>query len=372
MLSARARLLTILLTVPVGFLAACGADGGDAGAGATATRVSASPAPEAPASSDASLDATLKASNKLDPVVRPGADAPLDSITDELASPDPAAPDLSQRLFASGFEAGVTLSEPEGFRNGDRHLHGGDVAGADFQADRWRTPDHRRHWINSVVGQVTGAPVTEFLTASLKTVTGRSGSPTRALSLHSHSPSGGSGFQQIAVQHADLGVEPVLYQRMWIKFDPTTLAQAQAAGHWHYSQTFWEAATASDYRIRVKLRYDDAAGLYWQIKGESDGGEHGSPDWSSDLKTVPVVLAAADQPAGWHKVEIWLDRPGGRIRAAIDGQSLVDRTGPLTGAGGQPLQTLRSMMVYSSAAPIAETLFDDLSYWLTPPADAFR
>ncbi len=29
-------------------------------------------------------------------------------------------------------------------------------------------------------------------------------------------------------------------------------------------------------------------------------------------------------------------------------------------------------MVYSSAAPIAETLFDDLSYWLTPPADAFR
>lgn len=298
-------LLRALLSVAVGLLAACGSDSGESGTDPTA--VSASPSPSASGAVSGDSVLVSKAStNKVDPVIRPGAEAPVDSATDPAGPPTSAPSGTAARLFASGFGDGVQLTEPEGYRLGDRHLIGGDLTGNDFQTDLWSAPAHRRHWILSLVGD-TEAPATDFLTASLKSVTGRAGGGTRALSLHSHTLSSRGGYQQIAVQSADLGVEPVLYQRMWIKFDPQTLARAQAIGDWHFSQTFWEAATPSDYRIRIKLRHDGESGLYWQIKGEDDPGGD-VPSWQSDLKTVPVAVRQTTQPAGTGWKSGWTAR----------------------------------------------------------------
>ena len=76
------------------------------------------------------------------------------------------------------------------------------------------------------------------------------------------------------------------------------------------------------------------------------------------------------QRAGWHQVEIWLDRPEGRFSVAIDGQKLVDRHGDMMGGSGNRIDQLRMMMVHSASAPLAEVLFDDLELWDSPPADA--
>src|SRR5690606_16030453 len=63
--------------------------------------------------------------NKVNPVVRPGVEAPLDTAPGSAdGSPDatdPARP-VATRLFASGFEQGVALTEPAGDRLGDRQL----------------------------------------------------------------------------------------------------------------------------------------------------------------------------------------------------------------------------------------------------------
>lgn len=367
-----------LLSTTVGLLGACGSDAGDAGGyhGASyqdATAVSANVDRE-----------TLpkNAVSKVDPVVRRGVEAPLTSTpesgTDTSAGlkPGPGAiddgsamPAVATKKFASGFESGVALTEPTGLRDGDRYLVGADTSGFAFPVDLWGAPIHWRSWVLSTVGEMTDAPVTDFLTASLKPVAGRNGGWTSALSLHSKVQSGGGGSQSLFVQNAGMEMEPVVYQRMWVKFDESMLERAQAVGSAAFYQVFWEAVARPDYRIRLTVRYDDTVGLYWQAI--ADLRDDGPPAWVADLTTARVVIAPPSVADGWHKVEVWMDRANGRFKAAIDGKSLVDRTGGLIGESGNRIDTLRMMMVHSLVAPLAEVLFDDLEVWDSPPADAW-
>jgi hypothetical protein len=349
-------------------LAACGG-GSDAGDGAglarhDATAVSANSAIESGGGPKA-------LNNKVKPVVRPGVEAPLDSApgsADDAPGATNPAPPLAKQLFATGFENGVALTEPRGDRLGDRQLVGSDIAGYNFPMDFWAAPTHWHSWVLSMVGEVAATPVTDYLTASLKKVTGRTGAPTRALSLHSRVRSGGSGSQQIVVQNVGMAIEPVVFQRMWVKFDAGTLARAQQAGERLFFQTFWEAIARPDYRIRVGIAYDNEVGLYWKAKGDlMDGADL---QWKSSLKELPVVLASHAAPEGWHKVEIWMDRAAGQFKVAIDGQVLAERKGGLIGASRNRVDLLRLMMVHSAAAPLGEVLFDELEVWDAPPWDA--
>ena len=311
------------------------------------------------------------ATHKVDPAVRPGVEAPLDSMLDLPREPIDGAqpvPDIPTRKFASGFGSGVTLTSPVGFRNGDRYLVGGDSIGDAFPSDLWSAGAGWKSWVLSSVGEVTPAPVTDFLNASLKEVAGRSGGFTTALSLHSVVRSGGGGNQFIAVQDKGMAREPVMYQRMWIKFDGATASRAASTGAAAFNQTFWEAS-APDYRIQLKLRHDNAAGLYWQATADRLDGKANA--WQADLRTAPVVLAAAASATGWHRIEIWMDRPNGRFKATIDGQVLVDLAGGLPGDAGSRIQLLRTMMFHSPKAQVGEMLVDDLEVWDSPPLDAW-
>ncbi|MGE0798200.1 MAG: hypothetical protein AB7G13_19300 [Lautropia sp.] len=319
---------------------------------------------DAVTASDAAATAitAAEAVDKL-PTIRPGIEAPLDRADEG----DKLAGIVAGLLrFRSGFEGNVALGRPSGPRAGLIALSGGDGNGFTFPLRLWSaTEGAGTRIVSSVRADGTDLPVTDFLTASLRTVTGRDGTATRALSLDSHHVSGGR--QQIAVEQAQLGTEPVMYQRMWVKFDTSALARASQVGPWQYYLQFWEA-TASDFRLRLKLRYDGNGNLYWFVK--ADPMDERQVLWQADLRTVPVTLAAADRRDGWHKVEIWLDRPGSRFVVAIDGTKLVDRRTQITGARGASIDTLRPMMVTSETAPRAEVLFDDFEIWAQPPADA--
>jgi hypothetical protein len=199
-------------------------------------------------------------------------------------------------------------------------------------------------------------------------VTGRDGAPTRVLSLNSKVKSPDPGVQQLAFQNAYMGVEPVMYQRMWIKFDAATLTRAKRIGARDFWLMFWETKAEPDYRIRTQLQYSEAGGLYWQVQG--DLLTNANAVWSSTLETVPVVIAEENSALGWHKVEIWMDRPNGRFKAAIDGRVLVDRSGTLEGASRSIVDQLKLAMVYG-AGYVGEILFDDLEIWSSPPVDAW-
>ena len=303
---------------------------------------------------------------KLEPVVRPGIEAPMDSMPDRISK------HVGARLFATGFEEGVQIGgDPSSPLSSDsvRYLNGSDIAGSSFPLTLWSAPPALSSRVNTDVGRHTPMEVSEYARSVIKTVARRDGTETRALSLHSKAQSPRTSAQQIAVESTGLTAEPVVFQRMWIKFDVDTLARARQVGSERFYQMFWEVKAQPDMWLRLKLHYDEAHGLFWVAKASGLKGEQSY--WQADTKAVPVVLAAQTSPNGWHKVEIWLDRPGGRFKVAIDGQTLVDRGGALMGPSGNRIDDYRMMMVSSTVAPLAEILFDDLEFWDLPPSDAW-
>jgi hypothetical protein len=274
------------------------------------------------------------------------------------------------RQFASGFEAGVTLPAATSYGNSDQQPTGGDVSGYSFPLNLWSTPSQWRSWVLSVVGTSTPLKASEYATAEIRTVTGRNGAPTRAMAFLSKSKSPATGVQQITLQNYKLGVEPVMYQRMWVKFDQNTLDRARAVGARDFYQIFWEVKAEPDYRLRLQLRYGSDGNLYWHTQG--DVLVNANPLWQADLRSVPVVMAPTDSARGWHKVEVFMNRPAGRFRVAIDGAELIDYNGKLMGSSGNRVDQLKLMMLYSTVSPITSTLFDDLEIWSAIPADAWK
>ena len=86
--------------------------------------------------------------------------------------------------------------------------------------------------------------------------------------------------------------------------------------------------------------------------------------------TAPGI-APHSAAAGWHRVEIWMDRPNGDFKVAVDGNLLADHANGLPGDKGSRTQQFRMMMMHSGAAQLGEILFDELEVWDAPPADAW-
>src|SRR5690606_15329447 len=82
------------------------------------------------------------------------------------------------KYFSSGFEAPVTLSVKNSNGNTDQYLRGGD-----FPIGRWAGDDVWDSWVLTIVGNNNPAPTTDYILNSLKTVTSRHNTPTRAFSI---------------------------------------------------------------------------------------------------------------------------------------------------------------------------------------------
>lgn len=294
--------------------------------------------------------------------------APAPEPTPAPAPVSSTAVSTAARQFATGFESGVTLPPSTAYGNTDQYPQGGDIPGYSFPLNLWSTPQQWRTWLLSVVGTSTPLQASSYATGQIMSVTGRNGSPTRALALVSKAKSPSTSVQQVTLQQYRPGVEPVMYQRMWVKFDQGTLDRARTVGQ-NFWQIFWEVKAEPDYRLRLQLRYDGSQ-LYWHTQG--DVLTNATPIWQSSLKSVPIVMAPDSSASGWHKVEIWMNRPGGKFKVHIDGQQLIDYSGKLMGASGARVDQLKLAMVYSTVSPVTKTLFDDLEIWSSVPADAWR
>jgi hypothetical protein len=347
-----------LIPALIGCVAACGGSDGSEGSAYPPAAVSSSPSWQDPASPAASK----VVDHRREPATRPGIEAPLDS------APDRVSKQPGHRLFATGFEAGVSLRSDLVAGSGLQQISGGDTDGYQFPIS---LGDSAAAWpsrVHAEVGDRASIAPQTFARASLRTVAGRGGDASRVMSLNSLAKSHAIHAQQISLESAGLIADPVIYQRMWIKFDVGTLDRARQHGADRFYQTFWEVRGNGSFTLRLKLHMADSEQLVWIAKASGVAGSEGG--WTARLDSAPVVLAEEASAAGWHQVEIWLDAAGSRFKVSIDGQPLVDR-GDVRAADGESIETYRMMMVGSTVAPLAEVLFDDLEFWSAPPADAF-
>jgi hypothetical protein len=361
----RRRLQLGILTTLAFMLVACGSSSGSDPTSSSEQLVAVSatsgthtPVPEA---AIASSSAKAAVGTKLEPVIRPGADAPLDS------APDRVSKQVGRRVFATGFEEGVELTRDVAERGRYQYFTGADAEGFAFPVPLGDAASAWSSRVNAEVGRASSMAPEHFAFASIKTVAGHDGKPTRALSLISRSKSHATDAQQISLENAGLpGAQPI-FQRMWLKFDPDTLERARQHGHDRFYQTFWEVKGQGDFWLRLKLHFEPGHGLTWVAK--ANGMDSHESYWKESMKLVSVALAGADQAAGWHLVDIWLDPSTARFKVSIDGEALVDRLG---GFDSSDIRDYRMAMVGSTVAPIAEILVDKLEFWDLPPTDAFQ
>jgi hypothetical protein len=358
----RIRLHFGLITTVACLLSACGSSGeSDLNANSGEVAVSATAAlPVIGLHASAQGASTKALGPKVDPIIRPGAESPLDS------APDRVSKEAGTRFFATGFEEGVVLSRDSAERAQYQYLSGADQEGYAFPIVLGDAASTWPSRVNAEVGRSSLAP-DFYAFASLKKVMGRDGHPTRALSLHSRSKSHAIDAQQISLENAGLSLAPVVFQRMWLKFDAGTLERARQQGSDRFYQTFWEVKGQGDFWLRLKLHFDPGHGLTWAAKG--NGLDSPEPSWKASMKKVPVALGGTDETAGWHRVDIWLDSVSGRFKVTIDGETLVDR---VIGRDGSRIRDYRMAMVGSTVAPLAEVTVDGLELWDQPPTDAFQ
>lgn len=312
--------------------------------------------------------------------------------TNPIAPPPPAPPGVevlsvlvsaaATVIFDAQEFASASITAASGNTDQDRYIRGGP-----FNTALFATNSIYQWWERAVVGSGLPQPGATYAETSFKTVMGRGGSNLRVMSASIKADSPGTAVEQIRLtEYQTQGlpgagrVEPVFYQRMWVKFDERELSRAQRVGSANFYHMFWEVRCEPDYRLRLQLQYDGTK-LYWVAF--DDRLSDATPIHMSFTKTVNVTLAPHSSAAGWHRVEIYLNRPQGVWRAAVDGIDIINLSlgiNSLLGVSGNIANYPAFTQNYCASsvnaqftqdAP-AEILFSGLKLWDRPPIDAWQ
>ena len=262
--------------------------------------------------------------------------------------------------------------------NLDQYLEGGD-----FDNPLWSVQSYWKWWILYITGNNNGSPITaNYGGPSIETVTGREGGSVNALQFQITAKPPSTGVPQIRLTDYQApgasGNEPVVYQRMWIKFDEDILTRAARVGSADFYHIFWESKCEPDYRMRVQLQYNGTK-LYWVAHDDVLTNANHIHDGTNS--SVDVVLAPKSSADGWHKFETYVNRPQGTWRAAIDGSDIINLNfGPgdeLYGVSGNFMNFLMPIQLYSTVSlPFSGDgpmymLVEDIEFWAAPPTDAW-
>jgi hypothetical protein len=294
-------------------------------------------------------------------------------------APAPTPAPAAAVIFDAEEFVNASITAASGNASQDRYIRGGN-----FNTPLFATNTIYQWWELAIVGASLPNPAASYAETTFKTVMGRGGSNLRVMSASLKADSPNSAVEQIRLteyQTAGLPtstrVEPVFYQRMWVKFDERTLSRAQRVGQASFYHMFWEVKAEPDYRLRLQLQYDGVK-LYWVAA--TDVLTNTTHIHATLTKDVNVILAPHSSAAGWHKVEVYMNRPAGVWRVAIDGVTFMNLSGAnLMGASGNIANFPAFTQNYVPAAmnsgfvndAPAEILFSGLRLWNMPPADAW-
>ncbi len=297
------------------------------------------------------------------------------------AADTPVASASANLLFSSGFEGTTALLAPSDFY-GTGAWQG--LVGIDSSTGFTWPPiiwgGGATHFQMIADTSVDATTIDNYMVNQIQTVTGRDGTPTRALYSEikqsgccGTSPQGG-GPTQDPFMIQPLGETSDLYISYWLKHQPDLadlmqVGQVGTGWNWH---VVFEWKTAGDYRVICMIRRDpyfNGGNLYWNIVGdnEANGGLPYQMFWESNNTQVPV-------PAGqWIKFEVFWHRSSGndgRVWMAANGQVLVDHYGPNMGVNNASINRIMMPNLYSSTAyPIFQWV-DDMQIWDGFPPDA--
>jgi hypothetical protein len=200
----------------------------------------------------------------------------------------------------------------------------------------------------------------------IQTVTGRTGAPTRALHnlIKQNSCTGTAGQGDCATQDPYLLQPPSepgdLYISFWRKL-PANLPQ-KLDNTWFVA---FEWKSTGDYRVIAQIvTYGGTP--YWEIR--ADNVANGSLPYQEFWR---VNNTAVRVPFGeWFKFEVFWHRSkgsDGRVWMAVNGQKLVDKSGPNIGVNNNPIDRIFLTQLYSGGSYPLEQWTDDIQIWSTFP-----
>ena len=301
-------------------------------------------------------------------------------------APAPAPTSTSAKLlFRSGFEGATALLPPSDFYgNGAwQNIVGLDsISGFTWPLTIWGGGTTRLFMFPDAT--VDATTIGNYMVNQIQTVTGHDGNPTQAL-YQQMSQSGVSGTGPNGDPAQDgLYLQPIsetsdLYVSYWLKYqpdlmqkmNPNWLANGTTTPNW---RVLFEWKTSSDYRVIVSaVTWGlDTSGvnppLSWEIIGDNAAANLPYQRfWDVYNTTVPVPVGA------WFKFEVFWHRSSGndgRVWMAVNGQPIVDHSGPNIGVNNAPIDRIMMPNLYSSTSYPIYQWVDDVQIWDSFPPDA--
>jgi len=275
------------------------------------------------------------------------------------------------RLFSSGFEGNTTLEAIPSSATSDDYQH---FSGSDSTTGyTWPMSFWNDYAVSTGMHPIVGGSnlVSSYINNYIETVTGHTGSSTRALRMNITGPAPGFCCIQSTFQVAGM-TQPVTdyYTRFWVKLNPELLTQVQANGG-NFWRTLQELKTTTDYRIATFIVGNSSGIPSWRVIVDNNPNGTLPPCpagacWSADNTSVGIP---ANQ---WFLMEYYLHRStgsSGRFFWAVNGQTLVDHYGPTYGANQENINFLALLNLYGDGNNMSPAYqwIDDVEVWDVPP-----
>ncbi len=280
-------------------------------------------------------------------------------------------------LFKSGFGGNVTLGPEPG--NGPKG-YGQAITGTDqstgfsWPIAAW-SPAHSGLHLDPMSGSTD--PYSSHFFNSIDTVVGHTGAATKALQLSLQNFPDYSCCAQDMLETSEMAT-PIKsqYFRVWIKFPQDLLTQFQTyPDAW---RDLWVFKTATSFRMATSLWNKEGVPV-WHVQADAGGLDAtcgfidpttGAPAYDCNFHYYDTYNMSVPVPIEqWFLMEIYIKRsPGsnGRFFWAVDGQTLVDRSGPTYGLNNEEISNMYYISLYGNQFPMNEWL-DDIEIWDAPP-----
>ena len=300
-----------------------------------------------------------------------------EATSTSTARSEPSTPQpVARLLFQSGFEDGVSLSEPTlRFGQWRQTLRGSD-RGFDWSSALAGAPTDFQYMVSGQDAKDIPA-LGRFVETRIEEVVGPHGTRTRALyqALRARGTMGATqnDFIIFNMQDAQHG-----YVRYWVKLQPDLLDVMKDEFDWRVmlewkEQPSFETPLDFQYRWLVMLSRSKADGLVWKVEGDSVApwqaatGSSWTDDWTLWNRDVPVPLGR------WFLFEAsWNLDSGeeGRLAVRVDGALIAERRGRTQLKS--PQGKLYLFEVYLGEGPLRQGLayqwVDDVELWSDVPA----
>ncbi|MBD0271589.1 MAG: family 16 glycosylhydrolase, partial [Acetobacteraceae bacterium] len=264
---------------------------------------------------------------------------------------DPEARPMANKLFASGFEGGVSLAP----------------AGDDWQEVVGTDSVTGQDWNATVFGGGNAIQILKdggAISNSIETVAGHDGHQTRALNLGVDAQGNGSTQAPLLFMPDTSRYDVTdLYQSAWVKL-PADLPSLLGAGGWLQLGANWKSA--GDFRFNNVITVDNAGVAHFRSgwDNNANGGLPLQTFWATENRSVAVPLGE------WFKVEAFTHRgeTDGYTSLSINGQIVAEHSGDNIGVNHAPINRIFMGQAYGNAA--FDVLVDDIEIWDGKPTAA--